>query len=89
MLVVRLIPDGARVVALALTKEDNVVGNKFPKIVLLLDGATVFKVFKVVIDPILFIIIPNFGVISEAVEVLAFIGFRFPSTCSPKRQNQK
>ena len=86
-LLVKLTLDGARVVALAIKKEDVVIEDKFPEIVLLLaSGATVL--LKVVIDPILFIINPNIGVISEAVEALAFIGFRFPSTCSPKRQIQ-
>ena len=86
-LLVKLTLDGARVVALAIKKEDVVIEDKFPEIVLLLaSGATVL--LKVVIDPILFIINPNIGVISEAVEALAFIGFRFPSTCSPKEQKQ-
>ena len=91
LLVVELTLDGAKVIGLTvLTKEGNVVvkDDKFPEIVLLLPLSGALFKREVVIDPILFIINPNFGVVPVNVEELAFIGFRFPSTCSPKGQKQ-
>ena len=89
LLVVELTLDGAKVIGLTvLTKEDNVVvkDDNFPEIVLVLPLSGALFKREVVIDPILFIINPNFGVVPDSVEELAFIGFRFPSTCSPKGQ---
>ena len=91
LLVVELTLDGAKVIGLTvLTKEDNVVvkDDNFPEIVLVLPLSGALFKREVVIDPILFIINPNFGVVPDSVEELAFIGFRFPSTCSPKVQKQ-
>ena len=91
LLVVELPLDGAKVIGLTVvTKEDNVVvkDDNFPEIVLVLPLSGALFKREVVIDPILFIINPNFGVVPVNVEALAFIGFRFPSTCSPKGQYQ-
>ena len=91
LLVVELTLDGAKVIGLTvLTKEDNVVvkDDNFPEIVLVLPLSGALFKREVVIDPILFIINPNFGVVPVNMEELAFIGFRFPSTCSPKEQKQ-
>ena len=91
LLVVELPLDGAKVIGLTVvTKEDNVVvkDDNFPEIVLVLPLSGALFKREVVIDPILFIINPNFGVVPVNVEELAFIGLRFPSTCSPKGQNQ-
>ena len=91
LLLAELTLDAAKVIGLTvLTNEDNVVvkDDNFPEIVLVLPLSGALFKREVVIDPILFIINPNFGVVPVNMEELAFIGFRFPSTCSPKEQKQ-